>query len=231
MTDTVAAVLATLVAIGFALCTFERYLARRAPYELAWSLALVLFAVASAALAIGVSAGWSGAAYRVFFCFGAIINVPVLALGTVYLLAGRRAGTIASIIVGLAAAFAAGVLASIRFTHPLPRHSLPQGSQVLPGVARLFAGIGSGLGATVIIAGAIYSAVRLRRGNLMWANLLIALGTIVTGASGLANSAFDQATAFSVALGAGITIIFVGFLFSSPPQIAAAARETASPLR
>ena len=43
-----------------------------------------------AALWLAEAGGWSGPTFRVFYLFGAILNVPWLALGTVYLLAGRR---------------------------------------------------------------------------------------------------------------------------------------------
>ena len=36
--------------------------------------------------------GWSAASFRVFYLAGAILNVPWLALGTVYLLAGQQIG-------------------------------------------------------------------------------------------------------------------------------------------
>ena len=81
----------TLVSLAFALSTLERWLDRRRPHEAAWSLALVLFAAGAAALWVGAAIGWSEWAFRLFYLFGPSLNVPVLALGTVYLLADRRA--------------------------------------------------------------------------------------------------------------------------------------------
>ena len=75
--QTSVAVAASLVALAFALLTLERWLSRRRPYDLAWTVALGLFALAAAALAAGAQAGWSGASFRVFYLFGAIVNVPV----------------------------------------------------------------------------------------------------------------------------------------------------------
>ena len=46
----------------------------------------------SAALWVAEAAGWSSPSFRAFYLFGAILNVPWLALGTVFLLAGRRIG-------------------------------------------------------------------------------------------------------------------------------------------
>ena len=89
---TALAVAAALVALAFACSTYERWLARRRRHELAWSLALGFFSVAAFALAAGAALGWSEATFKVFYLFGAIVNVPFLALGTVYLLGGQRRG-------------------------------------------------------------------------------------------------------------------------------------------
>ena len=48
-----------------------------------------MFAVASLALTAGVAAGWTPLSFKVYYLFGAILNVPWLALGTVELLASR----------------------------------------------------------------------------------------------------------------------------------------------
>src|ERR1700730_7875522 len=107
---------ATLVALAFAMSTFERWMARRRRHELAWSGALALFVVAAAALAAGGGRGWDGPTFRTFYLFGAILNVPFLALGTVYLLWGVRAGDRAALGLGLAGAFAVGVVVTAPFT-------------------------------------------------------------------------------------------------------------------
>lgn len=218
MADAFAAVIATLVALAFSFSTFERFLAQRRRHELAWSIALFLFAVASAALALGASDGWSGPTYRVFFLFGGVVNVPVLATGTIYLLFGRRAGDITFAGVALGAAVATGIVASTPFSHPLPRHSLAQASKVFPALPEVLAGVGSGGATIVIVVGAVVSVIRYRRGRMALANTLIAVGTLVTGASGLLNSAFDKMTAFAVTLSVGILVIFVGFLVAAPPS-------------
>lgn len=215
MADSIAGVVATLISLAFALSVFERYLERRRPHELVWSIALIMFAAASGALAVGASAGWTGPAFRTFYLFGGITNVPFLATGTVYLLLGRRWGNIAFLSVSLYAVFAAGVIITARFHTALPRHVLAQAAKVLPGLPEVLAGLGSGLGSIVLIGGALYSAIKIRRGRVVLANVLIAVGTLVTGASGLMNSVFDKMTAFSVSLSVGIAIIFAGFLVAA----------------
>ena len=83
---------ATLVAVAFTFCTLDRWLSRRRRHDLAWTVALAMFAIGLGALWLGASTGWHGPTFRVFYLFGAVLNVPWLALGTVYLLAGQRTG-------------------------------------------------------------------------------------------------------------------------------------------
>lgn len=216
---TALAVAAALVALAFACSTYERWLDRRRRHELAWSVALALFSLAALALAAGAAMGWSPLTFRLFYALG-VANVPVLALGTVYLLAGERRGDQVAAGVGLAVAFGAGVVLASPLTAPLPRHELARGSEVFGAGPRIFAAVASAGGALVIFVGALLSAIRFRRGRMLWANVLIAAGTGVLSASGLLNSVLDEMTGFAVTLVAGISVIFAGFLVATgaPPD-------------
>lgn len=212
---TALAAAAALVALAFAMSCFERWMVRRQRHELAWSAALAMFCLGAGALAAGAALGWNAVAFRLFFLFGAIANVPFLALGTVYLLAGRRRGDQAAVGVIVLAAFSAGVIAVAPFTAPLPAAELARGSEVFGPLPRILAAVASGLGAVVVLGGALWSAVRVRVPRLVVANMLIALGVLISGASGLLNSVFDEMTGFSVTLVAGITVLFAGFLLAT----------------
>jgi hypothetical protein len=230
MLHTALAVGAALVGLAFALATFERWLDRRRRHELAWTVALAMFAVAATALAAGEAVGWTGPVFRVYFLFGAIVNVPFLALGTVYLLGGtRQRGDRWAAAVCLFAAFAAGTLAAAPFTHALPRHELARGSEVFGPFPRILAAVASGVGALVVFGGAAWSAWRYRRGPLLWANVLIALGTLVLANSGLLNSVADEVTGFVATLTAGITLLFAGFLVASVAATPSRAAGDAAP--
>ena len=80
--DAALAAAATLVSIAFALSTLDRYLRRRRPQDLAWSVSLGLFAIGAGALWWAETRGWSLATFRVFYLCGAVLTVPWLALGT-----------------------------------------------------------------------------------------------------------------------------------------------------
>ena len=228
MAQTALAVAASLIALAFAMSTFERWLARGRRHELAWSVALLFFALASAALAAGAATGWNGPLFRLFYLFGAVVNVPFLGLGTIYLLAPRRADWWAAAI-ALFAAFAAGVLCVAPLTAAVPVDRLPQGSEVFGPLPRVLAAVASAGGALVVLGGALWSAWRFRRGRMLWANVLIAAGTLVTGASGILNSVLGEMDAFSVTLAVGITIIFAGFLLATAAP--APARPHLQPVR
>ncbi|MDQ1445158.1 MAG: hypothetical protein QOI20_1622 [Acidimicrobiaceae bacterium] len=223
---------AALVGLAFALCTFERWLNRRRRHELAWSAALLMFSLAAAALGAGVGTGWNGPLFRVYFFFGAMANVPVLALGTVYLLAGPRRGDRWAAAVAMAVAFAGGVAAVAPLHHAVPRHQLiPQGSDVFGPLPRVLAAVGSAGGAAVVFGGAAWSAWRLRRGRMVTANILIAGGTAVLSASGVLNSVADAMTGFAITLVVGISVLFAGFLVATTPPATPSATdgEAASP--
>lgn len=215
MLETAVAVGAALVSLAFALSTYERWRARRARHEGAWTAALAMFCVAAAALATGSQLGWSAGVFRVFYLFGAILNVPFLALGTIYLLSGARRGDRGAAVLVVMAAFAVGVMTVAPFTHDVPHDALPRGSEVFGVWPRLLAAVASSGGALVIFGGAVWSALRVRRPRAVVANALIAAGTAVLAASGLLNSVLGEMTAFAVSLLVGITVLFAGFLVAT----------------
>lgn len=231
---------ATLVALAFALSTLDRWLRRRRPHDLAWSVSLLLFALGAGALWWAQARGWSLASFRVFYLAGAVLNVPWLALGTVYLLAGSRIGRrTQGVLVWLSGA-ATGVVLIAPTRTAVAGQDLPTGKLVFGVAPRVFAAVGSGVAAVVIIVGALWSVGRLLRGRqpslasstraitaprrLAGANLLIAVGTLVLSASGTLAGRFGEEDAFSITLLVGVAVLFVGFLVASAPS-----RQATSP--
>jgi hypothetical protein len=220
------AALATLLALAFAAGTLDRYLARRKPHELAWTVSLVMFALASGGLWAGVATGWDTPTFRWFFLFGAIVNVPWLAVGTIYLLAGPRIGHKVAAGVALASTFAVGVMVTAPTRTAVPADDLPQGRLVFGILPRVLAAVASGVGALVVIGGALWSAGRLLRARrsareaggsapgrrLAVGNVLIAVGTLILGASGTLSGRVGKQESFAITLAIGIAVLFAGFL-------------------
>lgn len=236
---------ATLIASAFAITTFDRWLRRRRPHEGAWTVALALFALGSIALWWAEARGWSLASFRVFFLAGAILNVPWLALGTVYLLFGPRIGHVTrNWLIGLSGAAAGVVLVAPAGT--IGDEALPKGSDLFGAAPRVFAAVGSGVAALVIIVGAVWSIARVVRGRVpalggatrqitdprrtAMANGLIAVGTLVLSGSGTLAGRLGEDRAFAVTLLVGVAVLFAGFLTASAGGSQRTAQKLAEPV-
>lgn len=221
---------ATLVALAFTLALADRWLARRRRHEAAWALAMGLFTLASFSLWVGVADGWTSLSFRAFYLFGAILNVPFLALGTVELLGGPRWGRACTRGLALLAAFATGVVLEAPLRRRVPADGLPAGKELFGPAPRVLAAVCSGVASLVVIGGALWSAWRLLRGRrrsagaggavrmprrLALGNVLIAVGTGVLGASGTFAGRLGAARAFAVTLVTGVVVLFLGFLVAS----------------
>jgi hypothetical protein len=224
---------ASLVAVAFCLSTLDRWNRRRRPHELAWTVSLALFALGSLALWWAESAGWSLGAFRVFYLAGAVLNVPWLALGTVYLLAGETVGNRVRWWLVFLSGLTVGIVGFAPTRTGVSGGELPTGKDVFGVAPRVLAAVGSGVAALVIIAGALWSAWRVWRGRnpslgaqrsvtaprrLVLGNVLIAVGTLVLSASGSLAGRLGKDRAFAVTLLVGIVILFAGFLVASAPR-------------
>jgi hypothetical protein len=220
---TALAVAAALVAVAFGASTFERWTVKRRPQDLSWSISLLFFAVGASALAYGAMAGWSGISFRVFYAFGAIVNVPFLAAGQLQLQLPRRYSSLVLWVVSLFSALSVGVVFAAPFTKAVGGAELPRGKDVFPIGPRLFAAIGSGVSAFIVFAGTIIGVVAILRardripgaGRRAAGLGLLALGAATLSASGTLNSRFGEMRAFSITLTAGIVLLFAGFLLTS----------------
>lgn len=208
--------LAALVAFVFAVQLGRQFAARRRPHALAWGLALALFGVASTMVSVGVTSGWSPPVFGAYWIAGALLNVPLLALGQLMLLDPRRsvlywtlAGVCAvwAIAFTLMASFDGAVLAAASADH-----AIPLGKDVISeSTAYVLVGPFNAT-ALVVVIGSIWSAVRSRR----WAVLLIALGiVVVAGGSSAVGAGRDFL--FSVLLAGGVSIMYLGFRAASKP--------------
>jgi hypothetical protein len=163
---------------------------------------------------------------------GAVLNVPWLALGSIYLLFGQRVGDATrSWLIGLSGAAAGVVLIAPTKDVELLSDELPKGSDLFGVAPRVFAAVGSGVAALVIFAGAVWSLWRVVRRRTpsvgvhrrtivdprrnAGGNALIALGTIVLSLSGTLAGRLGESRAFIVTLLVGVVILFAGFLVAS----------------
>jgi len=213
---------AAVVAAVFA-ALLGRGLARRWRWhEATWLLSLLMFAAASAAMFLGVVRGWRQTDFRVYWLFGAVLNVPFLLAGEVYLLVRKRwIGHVVLAVLLAGTAFAAWKVWVAPLRTTALTASLPLGQEVF------------GDGSLPYRLAQLYSlpAYFLLLGGLVWSVLQmkgrrdlrdratgtfgIAMGaTIVAIGSGI-GAAFHVVPLFSVSLAAGVAVMFWGFLRAS----------------
>ena len=212
-------VAATLISLVFGIHLLIRSGRRRAWFEGVWALAMLMFAAASGALVLGVWDGWSPAEFRVYWLFGAVLNVPYLALGEAYLLIKQRwvSHLLLLVVLGATAWASAEIRTAPLHEEVLRNNEFFTGREVLgaEAPARVLAMLYSYAGTAVLILGILWSALGMRgRPHLrdrFYGVLLIALGGLIV-AGGAAFAAAANFAGFSVTLATGVAVMYWGFL-------------------
>ena len=225
---------AALVAFDFAVILAGRYLVRRQPHHILWTLALLEFSAASFAVFLGRLGGWTAGEFKTYWLLGAVLTVPFLAQGELHLLFRKREITSVLLIVLLfGTAFALARIRTADIDVRALGSDLPSGNDVFRmdpfvlDMARYY----SIAAYVVLISGTAWSAWRMRgRPELrdrFVGTLGVALGTTIV-AAGSAFAATGNATGFSLTLAAGLSVMFWGFLRTS--RRPAPARAAATPV-
>jgi hypothetical protein len=219
---------AALIALVFASLLGRLFLRKRRPFDALWAVAMLMYAVACAMMALGLWGGWTSGEYRTYWLLGAVLNVPFLAAGEIVLLF-RRAWVLPAVVIVLAfvSAYALAVVRSADISQTALGHDLPSGRMVfgdgspahrLPQLIAIPAYL-------VLVGGTIWSAFRMRRApearDRFVGLLAIAAGATVIAVVGSAFAAAGNYTVFSFSLVVGIAVMFWGFLRTGRPSRAA----------
>lgn len=214
--ESVLAGVAGLAATIFAIDLWRGYRLRPRPHIAAYGAGMALFATATWCLFIGLTFGWTGSVYRTFFLFGAVLNIPLLALGSMFLVVGRRSGHVTTIAIGAITAIATTLTFTVPFEQPLPEGGIPHDMFATGFGPRLFAIIGGAMGATILVVLALVSLVRFwkRDRRIVWGNALIVAGTLAAawGGTGLA---LGEAGGFALSLFLAVSFIWAGYRVAS----------------
>lgn len=176
-----------------------------------------MFTLAVWALFSGLGWGWDGLNYRTFFLFGGVLNIPFLALGSVFLSVSRRAGHIMTVGLFGFSAMATTLVSVTPFARSLPEGGIP--ADIFPSIAeagfgpRLLAAIAGGMGTLVLVTAALWGAWRFRETNPRRAvgNLVIAAGVLAAAAGGAILGFLHESSAFSVSLLITASLIWWGY--------------------
>lgn len=193
---------AALVSLRLSAELVRRFRRSRSPELAAWAAALAAYAVAAGALAWGAAAGWSEAAFRVYYLAGGLLTAPLLGAGSL-LLAGRRvAGPVVLAYCGVAV----GVAIAAPVDGPFAGTDVPEAQDVLDlWPARVLAIAGNTLGTLAVVAVALATIRRRPLGNaLILAGVVVA--AVGSGLAGLGVGALAPVLALAAVL------LYLGFV-------------------
>lgn len=225
--------LAAGISATFSAILVRRFARSRRVPALAWSVALAMFAIASVAVALGVTGGWDAPLFRVYWLLGAMLNVPWLALGSVALLGDRKVTAIAFALVAAASLFGAVRVADANIRPAALARAgteIPAGKDVLcdtgGGVIRncdptrrlaIWYSTPAWLVVIGVAAGTALFGDRRGSRDRARANWIISLGVTIVAVGSTALVRLGHGSAFSVTLAVGIAVMFAGFLMASRP--------------
>ncbi len=213
---------AALVSLVFGVHLLMRFSRRGTPHEGVWAVAMLMFAAASVALALGVWGRWTSGEFRAYWLFGAVLTVPYLAQGELYLLLRHR--WLGHLLFAVLLAATAWAMAEIRAAEvdaaalteefPLGREVFGDGS-----AAHRLAQFYSFPAYFLLLGGAVYAAARMRgreelRTRFYGVALLAVGATVVAVGSGI-GAGFGSFPLFSAALAAGVAVMYWGFLVAA----------------
>jgi hypothetical protein len=199
---------AALLALRLAGDLATRFRVRRAPQLAAWSVSLLAYAVASAALAWGAAAGWDDRAFRVYYLAGGLLTAPLLGAGSLLLKGYRWAGPLAFAYAGLAV----GIAVAVPLTAAVSGTAIPEAQAHLDFFpARLLAVLGNSLGTLAVVAVALNTLARRPMGNAL---ILTGVAVAATG-SAVAGLGVAGTAAF---IAAGVLLLYAGFVRSGAPR-------------
>jgi hypothetical protein len=223
-------VLSTLVTLAFAIAVFRRYLRRRGPHLLIWTVGLLCYGLGTLSEVI-LGLAFSGTVLKLWYLCGAMLTAAWLGQGTLHLLVGRR--RLAWILTGVLATVS-GLAAVLVLLAPLTpatdayRVAEPISSQYQAILTRSGGIIALTIvlniyGTLTMVGGALYSAFIFWRRrvlfNRMIGNILIAVGALAPAMGG-SFIRLNLPDLLYLSELAGAVLMYVGFLqaTSAPVQ-------------
>jgi hypothetical protein len=214
--------ISTLVTFAFATAVFIRYLRRRGPHLLIWTIGLVFYGLGTLAEVL-LAFFFSGLVLKLWYLSGAMLTAAWLGQGSVHLLVRKRG--VAWTLTGILAAISLLAATLVLFAQLTPEASSYDVSQAISSQYKdILTRGGATIALTIIlniygtltlVGGAIYSAVIFFRKhvlvNRMIGNVLIAVGAM---APAMAGSFVKMGLVDGLYLSelVGVVLMYIGFI-------------------
>ena len=214
-------ILSTLISAAFAWVILARYRLKRQSYHLLWwGIGIVTYGVGTLIESLVTLFGWQSALFKAWYIAGALLGGAPLAVGTIYLLFGRRAGRIAVALllaaVGVTSIFV--ILSPVRIDLVDP--TILSGKALAWQSIRRVSPFINSLAALFLVGGAIYSAVRFfghpESRHVSIGNIFIAVGALLPGVGGM-GSRMGHTELLYIAEFIGVILIWIGYKYCQRP--------------
>ncbi len=228
-------ILTTIIAAVFAYKILSRWAAKPGSYYLLWwGLGVAVYGVGTLVEGLVAVFGWHVVFFKSWYIAGALLGGAPLAIGTIYLLMGKRAGHIAVTLLTATVAITSVFVLLSPVNYELVTDGALTSAVLEWQDIRMVSPFINGLAAIFLIGGAILSAIRYARKretkNRSIGNWLIAIGAMLPGIGG-AYSRMGHTEVLYVGEFLGIILIWWGYKYcqrpveelSSRPQTAEAA--------
>lgn len=214
--------LSTLVTFAFAVAVFVRYLRRRGPHLLLWTIGLLFYGIGTLS-EVWLAFFFNGLVLKLWYLSGAMLTAAWLGMGSVHLLVRR--GHLAWILTGILTVLSilAAILvlssniSSAASTYNVSGPISSQYQEILTrgGFTIALTILLNIYGTLTLVGGAVYSAfIFLRKrvlGNRMIGNILIAIGAL---APAMAGSFVKMGLVDGLYLSEliGVVLMYIGFI-------------------
>ena len=91
MSISVVPLVSSIVSFILGLIVLDQFFACRKPYQLVWAIGLFMYCISTGMEFVAEVWGLNEVIYRLWYLFGAVYVAAYLGMGTLYLLARRRA--------------------------------------------------------------------------------------------------------------------------------------------
>jgi len=214
-------ILSTLISAAFAWVILARYRLKRQSYHLLWwGIGIVTYGVGTLIESLVTLFGWQSALFKAWYIAGALLGGAPLAVGTIYLLFGRRAGRIAVVLLGAAVGVTSifVILSPVRIDLVDP--TMLSGKALAWQSIRRVSPFINSLAALFLVGGAIYSAVRFfghpESRHVSIGNIFIAVGALLPGVGGM-GSRMGHTELLYIAEFIGVILIWIGYKYCQGP--------------
>lgn len=222
----------TVISALFAWVILSRYRQKPdAKHLMWWGIGVVTYGAGTLLESLITLFGWSEFLFKSWYIAGALLGGAPLAIGTIFLLLGARAGRIAVAILVATVTVTSVFVVISPVDLSLVDSRVPNGKVLEWQSIRRVSPFINGLAALFLIGGAFYSAFQyLRRPELkmrFYGNLYIAIGAILPGIGGFMSR---QGHTEALYLGEliGLILIWFGYRSCQKAPLRAASRNSAS---